>query len=178
MRLLNLARRMDAIVRQSPVAPRSDRVDRPLVAEEALAGEAPEEDGKRRDADPLLAWPVLYVSPCARHFGVHQDEASILARDISQVDADDVGRAYRRLDAEWFAWLAHRTARARRMARDGELYDSQAAQVAQVLARLRAVRTWALRHLDRQELAEAVDRGIARNYRPPRLRLVHWRDGK
>ncbi|MFW5828624.1 MAG: hypothetical protein ACOCXA_00035 [Planctomycetota bacterium] len=120
-----------------------------------------------RVVGPLLIHHVLYVSPCARHFGLSEADAAPLAADLVQVDADDISRVYRRLDAEWFAWLAHRTAQARRMVRGGELSAEQAAAVDEVQARLRIVRTWALRHLDSMKLEIAINRGISRNYSVP-----------
>ena len=117
---------------------------------------------------------VLYVSPCGRHFTTDPWEAQLLARDVSQMDLDGVARAYRRLDAEWFAWLAHRTALALRMAREGALSQEQADAIAGVQDRLRPVRAWALLHIGKEPLAKAINRGIRQDYWAPVCRLTIW----
>ena len=118
--------------------------------------------------------PVLYVSPCGRSFLADPWEAQFLATDISQVDLDGVGRAYRRLDADWFAWLAYQLARGLRMARTGDLTPDQQAGVREVQERLRVVRTWALQHIGKEALADAINRGIPTGYQAPVCRLTLW----
>ncbi len=64
----------------------------------------------------ILAAPSLYVAyseatKSVRWFEVTAEEEEDLADDLSQLDADGIRRAYRRLDGRWFAFLhAHANA--------------------------------------------------------------------
>jgi hypothetical protein len=60
-----------------------------------------------------IALPSLYVAYSTRShevrwFEAEPELAEDLADDLTQVDADGIRRAYRRLDGLWFAFLADR----------------------------------------------------------------------
>ncbi len=61
----------------------------------------------------LRIWPIPeHCETC---------QARCLARDVAQVDDDDLARTYRRLDPRWLAWLHQRMQRAQQAAKAGDL---------------------------------------------------------
>lgn len=165
MQLLKLADHIDGICETANKHEQAP-ADQALAAEAVLAGGTGTET--QAEHDGLLEYPVLYVSPCARYFGVSQDEAKYLARDCSQVDADDAGRAYRRLDATWFAWLVHRTVQACQLAHAGKIPPKS---IAPIFTCMKRIRLWARHHMGDELLSAAINRGIPLGYKAPVVRL-------
>lgn len=116
-----------------------------------------------------LHCPTLYVSPCGRHFTADAFEANGLASDLTQLDDDDIRRVYRRLDADWFAWLVLRTAHAVRLVQSGEIQGDQAKEVDAIRRRLGLVRAWAIKWIGREPLRAAINRGVSPRYRAPKV---------
>lgn len=103
----------------------------------------------------------LYVSTALDSFIADDDPGTIAARDITYR-----GARYRRLDADYYAWLKSRFDRAARAAAAGQL-DAQTYQAAR--DKFKIIYEWATAHFGAEEISRAARQLIGTNYDPPRL---------
>ncbi len=100
---------------------------------------------------------ALFVAPTLASWATSEPRA--YARDVQINDT-----AYRRLDAEYYAWLRSRMNRAKSAHQAGHI-DAEAYEALRVA--FNAVHDWAMQHFGEAALSDAI-RGLdARDYRPP-----------
>ena len=89
------------------------------------------------------------------------DQPQAFARDVQTNDT-----AYRRLDPEYYAWLRSRMNLVKSAHRAGQV-DAKGYEA--LRSKFNTIHEWAMEHLDKQALSEAVRNLDARNYRPPTI---------
>lgn len=102
--------------------------------------------------------PALYVATDLEHFEAQDPQPYAVDLTIS-------GRAYRRLDAPYYAWLRARVATAKRALDAGRI---TVAVFEAIRDAFNAVHAWAVRHLGQAALVAAARTFDARRYEPPR----------
>jgi hypothetical protein len=111
-------------------------------------------------ASPLPAVPpsLLYVST----------ELDTWQTSTPEPDQDEICErcGYRRLDAEYYAWLRHRMTVAQQFQRSGRLSDDQ---YQTWRTRFNAIHTWAIARFGEDALVAAVQALDPKAYQPPRI---------
>ena len=84
MRLAQIIDRYDDGPANGTIHPQEREVE--TLGEKKIKGNAPTK---------VVSHPIVYVSPDAHYWEISTEEAAHYGRDISQVDADNIGRVYR-----------------------------------------------------------------------------------
>src|SRR4051794_40477645 len=103
--------------------------------------------------------PALYV---ATDLGCFETEAT---DEDACHDVVHDGRTYRRLDAEYFAWIWHMMATARRAADEGVIDRAEFEELRHMANN--SVYLWAVKHLDKTSLIRAINDFHPVKYTPP-----------
>jgi len=138
-----------------------------LTAQSAQGEEREQEQGQRfeglvsekKPAPPLPRPAALYVATTLE-FWVAKDGHHYAP------DVGIYGVAYRRLDPEYFAWLASRMTLAQRAAKTGKMSGAQLGDLSRKFA---AIERWAKTHFLKQELDQAARALDTKTYAPPSI---------